>query len=73
MCNFFVEAMVVVIVWYPIKSCGGVDTPITDTPLYCSKQLEEHVGGKEVQQAINDEVAKQQQQMDEVVEKYKIK
>jgi len=46
--------------------------PIMTHPPY-SKQLEEHIGGKEVRQVIDDEVAKQRNQMDEVVEEYKMK
>jgi len=38
-----------------------------------SKQLEGHVGGKEMQHVIDDEVAKQRHQMDEIVEEYKMK
>ncbi|XP_065913509.1 leucine-rich repeat and coiled-coil domain-containing protein 1-like [Dysidea avara] len=46
---------------------------LTNRELEHRKQLEEHVGGKEVRQVIDDEVAKQRHQMDSVVEEYKIK
>ena len=61
------------------KTCYTVHLPlwgeypyVVTHPPY-SKQLEEHVGGKEVRQVIDDEVAKQRHKMDEVVEEYKIK